>query len=284
MTVYVCASVTAAAVSSLVFYFYVKRINLCGKSVIIASGVMNALFCAVFPLLFSAVSGAKERNEPVNSLLTVFIILIIIYLLYLGLLVSVVVLRSPGVRLNAPMPSPDGIDVISQDALSVSEYAGVPGTGFSNPPESPGDALAAADVPEFGKNSVDTAQNIDKMGIGTDSRQISKQHNEDIDNLNYLVNCAFDSLGSGKLEEAAEYFYSAIDRHPPLSLEVQIAIQLAMIYSEIGHAELSLDILRGYIFNYKEFLSDSDMAALEAGVGNIEISVAGIEGDVNEEN
>ena len=311
MTVYVCASVTAATVSSIVFYFYAKKIKLCGRALIITAGVLNALFCAVFPLLFSAISGVSGQNEPVNGFPTVLIILLIIFILYLGLLVIGFVLRSPGVKLNAPLPAPDG----AQAYVAVGEAGVVNAVGAAGNVNAvgsvghlsavgaavagsvktsdysgaaygilPAGASSTPDEPLFGKNSVDTAQNIDKMGISADLLGNMDSGSDRLDDVDYLVNCAFDSLGAGNLEEAAEYFYNAIDKHPKLGLEVQIAIQLSMIYSEIGHAGLSLDILKGYITKYGDLLSDMDMAALEAGVSNIEIIVAGSGGEVNEEN
>ena len=86
------------------------------------------------------------------------------------------------------------------------------------------------------------------------------------------------------LEEAAGHFYSAMEKHPPLSLEIQIAIQLSMIYSELGRADLSYDILIGYNDKYRNQLSDEDEAMLNTGISMIESVIAGNGGNGDEKN
>jgi hypothetical protein len=128
-----------------------------------------------------------------------------------------------------------------------------------------------------GKNTVDTVKNIDKMGMTIEFHEDSKAIE-----INILIDNAFDSLNGGMLEEAAEYFYSAIDKRPSLGLEIKIAIQLSMIYSELGHADLSLDILTNYRDKYQDKFTEEDRASIEAGISIIEAVVAGIGGDVYE--
>jgi len=209
--------------------------------------VLNAAFCAIFPLMFSFLSGKKGRVYPTLEIWAVIAIMFLVTAAYVVVLIWRLALRSRGVKLNVPLPAPD--PVLINDNV------------------------------EFVKDSVDTSQIIDKMGISNTPGQEIRH-----DDIKIFINKAFDCLNGGDPVEAAEYFYYAITQHPPLYLEIQIVIQLSMVYSELGRADLSLDIMNEYIEKYRNILSDSDMAALMAGVSIIESMLASIGGDGNEEN
>jgi len=212
---------------------------------IIAITALNILFSAVFPLLYALLSGLAADGAPRRGPRAVIPVLAVWAIVYIFIIIWRVVLRSPNLRLNAPLPAA--------------------GPDFN----------IKTDIYE--KNSVDTAHNIDKMDISNKSNR-----NYSRDDVDFLINHAFDSLHGGNLEEAAEYFYNAIELNPPLNLELLIAVQLSVIYCDLGHPDLSSDIMDGYYKKYWDILSDSDKAVIMAGVSIIESKTAGIGGDGNE--
>ena len=254
LAVFICVTIAVTAVVSFLFYIVAKRLKLLDKSLIILISILNVLFCAAFPLLAALFGGDARTADgaPSRGLLTVFILLAIWVLFYIFLITWRVILHSPAVRLFLRVPEPESKE---------------PGAVFEDI------------YSESGKDTVDTAINLDKMGIITEIH-----HEADENDVKSLINRAFDSLNGGQLNEAAEYFYSAIEKRPPLNLEIQIAIQLSVIYGELGQADLALDILTGYNEQYRSRLTDEDKASLDFGVSMIETIVAGIGGDGHEKN
>ena len=248
MTVYIGAVAAVSAVISTLFYNVSKRIDLCKKSLIATVSVLNALFCAIFPLLIALISGQAKNGAPSRNLGAVAVYMSLLTLLYLFIIIWRVMLRSPSLKFNMPFPIPEQYEKMPQNI-------------------------------EYKKDSVDTAANIDKMGNITEIQQDNAENK-----VILLINLAFNSLEGGKLEEAAMNFYSALENKPPLSLEIQIAIQLGMIYSELGQAALSYDILNGYYNDYQDQLSKEDKMMLEAGINMVGPVVANIGGDGDEKN
>jgi len=289
LTVYTCAAVIVSALISLLFYLFTRRRGPCKKSLIAAVTVLNILFCVAVPWLFYFFGGDDGSGAPALGLPAVLLILLALFVVYVAAVVWGVVLRAPGLRLNAPLPEADagggryGAPLPEADVGSYSPHLAepAPAGGFSSKNTQIQDDIATqtGENADFIKNSVDRAKKLDKMIMSGDFHQ-------DTDNSDVisLINSAFDCLGGGKLEEAAEYFYCAIEKRPPLSLEIKIATQLSMVYSELGRTELSSDILSEYGKHYQDQLDDEDRAVLLAGVGINESMVAGIGGDGNEKN
>ena len=288
MAVFICAIVLAAAVTSYFAHLILKRLGINKKFLVMVIAALNVLFCAAFPFLFALLSGRPDavNRAPARGAPAVLTILILFMLLYVIFIVWRIVLRSPALSLNTPIPEPESADA---------------NAGFAKTTENDGLISDRLDIdldfdPKvveitqkysdnaniidgYEKDTVDTATNIDKMGIITELH-----HTSDENDVNSLVNRAFDSLGGGKLDEAAEYFYSAIENHPPLNLEIQIAIQLCMVYLDLGQADLAFDILVGYNDQYRNRLSDEDKSILETGISMIESVVTDIGGNGYEKN
>lgn len=252
MPLFICVTVLTTAASSILFYYAAKRLGINNKRLIAAVSALNALFCAAFPLLFAFVSGWADGRAPMRRPAAVFAALILWTAAYVAIILWRVVLRSPSFRFKAQIPVPD--------------------------PDGP--VLEPVNI----KNNIDSAINIGKMGMNAELRRdngendvfIHEIHENSVDSL---INRAFDCLNGGKKEEAAEYFYSAIEMRPPLSLELQIAIQLSMIYMELGRADLSFDIMTGYDEKYRDRLSGEDKGSLDAGLSIIKSAVAGVGGN-----
>ena len=278
------------AITSCIFYIYAKRTGLCKLSLIIKLAALNVAFCVLFPLLFSLISGETEYNAPSLGLTVVFSILILLTVIYIFFVMWRVVLRSPSIKLNVPIPKmdtaaaiitvPDMIDTGDEAAADIIDTGDEAAADLvETGDEVPGITEIEGFSVERLKKSVDTAQNLDKMGMSLDIQPNSKEKAIDI-----IITHAFDSLYGGKLEEAAGYFYQAIGMEPPVSLEIKIAIQLSMVYYELGQADLSLDVLKSYSEKYQDELSDEDKASIEAGVLIIGKAVASIGGDGYEKN
>ncbi|MCL2058920.1 MAG: hypothetical protein FWH01_07655 [Oscillospiraceae bacterium] len=284
MVLFIGAVILAAAATSLLFIYISKRMNLCRPSLIVAVSALNALFCAAFPPLFALFSGDLGNGMPARGLVAVFAIMALWAVFYVALVIWRVVLRSPSVRLNAPVPRPDlRLRVDNAEMAARREnVAAFDEMERANPEKSV--EITPFDVKNMGidtesvKNSVDTALIIDKMG-NIDEMHPNLDNESEKGGVAQLIERAFECLNDGNKEDAAEYFYSAIEKHPPLNLEIQIAIQLGIIYCELERAELAYDILTSYSANYRDRLTDADRETLDTGVSMVESIVAGIGGD-----
>ena len=267
MLLFAGVAVLVTVITSALFYLIAKKIDLCKKSLMIKLMAYNAVFCVAFPAFIAVLGGETQSGVPSRGLAAVFSILAIWTALYIVFVIWRVILRSGDVKLKLPVPVPETHSSILNE-ISINDVENLPD-----------DSKNAGYEPNFDQNAVDTVLNVGKMGIVTE-----QDPKTDLNDVNSLINLAFDSLYGGKLEEAAEYFYNAIDTRPPLNLEVMIAIQLCMIFSELGRADLSYDILTGYNEKYREQLSDEDRTALEYGVNLLKSVVTGIGGDGYEKN
>ena len=302
MTVFISAIVLVTVITSFLFYFISKRLDLCKKSLVIIISVLNVLFCTLFPLMIALFSGKAVDGSPSLNLGAVAVIMALWTVFYLVVIIWRVVLRSRSLKLNIPVPLPEQNALYTGEAEAAAEET----ADETAMRAAEAEAEAAAEAPLFDtsgdiieiidvkpqeitaekdiyinneKEYVDTTVNIDKMGNITELQQ-----DDENNNVISLINRAFNSLEDGNLEEAAMHFYSAIEKKPPLSLEIQIAVQLSMVYSELGRADLSCDILDEYYNEYWNRLSDEDKLILETGVSIVRTVATSIGGNGDEKN
>ena len=242
MHIFVFTVAAAIAATSIVFYMIAKRLGLCKKTLIFLLTALDCVFCLSFPLLFALISGKNKAGAPALGFGAAITVLALWFILYLASVARRVALRSSGLDLKVPVPEPDQV--------------------YDNTGKKPV-------YDNTGKKPVDSAQNIDKMDINT-----ANCENADIPAINALIERAFECLDGGKLEEAAGFFYEAIVKRPPLELDIQIAIQLGMVYSELGRPEFALDVLYSYMQTYRGRLSGDNKAALGAAIDIIETAIA----------
>jgi len=276
LPLFLSVAVMAIILTSCAFYFIARRIDLCGVRLIVIISAFNLLFCALFPLVFALLSGVDLRGEPALGHVRVLAVMLALLAVYEIMIVWRAALHSPSINLNVPVPAPDAREMAPAEA---DDSLIAPDFGAETPAFAENAYAGGGFEAGFDKKPVDSVKNLDKMGMTIEFHEDSKAIE-----INLLIDSAFDCLNGGRLEEAAEYFYNAIEKHPSLGLEIMIAIQLSMIYSELGHADLSLDILTHYKDKYRDQLSGEDMASIEAGIGIIEAVVAGIGGDGYETN
>jgi len=127
-----------------------------------------------------------------------------------------------------------------------------------------GDMIYAADEAEpddkdadESKKSVDSGENIDKMGISDDYPDIASME------IPELIYGAFEKVAAGELEQAAEYFVEVLGRNPSKNLEFKVVAKLSYIYREFGLIELALDILESYRSKYGDQIEKGILDEME---------------------
>ena len=109
-------------------------------------------------------------------------------------------------------------------------------------PEEAGEMTGAA--AENIEKSVDSAENIDKMGIE------NKVYDSEIMTLEECIDEAFRLREAGDLEGAILYFMYALDKKPHRELTFWIILDICVMYKSLGQQDLALEILNGYYEAY----------------------------------
>lgn len=131
------------------------------------------------------------------------------------------------------------------------------------------------------QNSVDSVENIDKMGLENCIMQQAKEHTDvqqnddaeypldtdvqqnddaeyppDIDGLTIeeSINMAFSCRQKGNLELAALYYMNLLDKHLPKDLALMVLLDVCALYKEMGNPEMAKNVLEGYISKFSEML------------------------------
>jgi hypothetical protein len=94
------------------------------------------------------------------------------------------------------------------------------------------------------EKSVDSVENIDKMGI-----------ENELTDIDAFIEEAFRLKKQGDLEGAALYYLYVLDSRPSRNLVFWIVLDICVIYKELGQESLAMDILSGYAEKYSEVMS-----------------------------
>jgi len=105
----------------------------------------------------------------------------------------------------------------------------------------------AADENNFEK-AVDSAENIDKMGI-----EKTMQDGESL-TIDECIEEAFRLKELGDFEGAIIYYMYALDKKPGKDLTFWIVLDICVMYKSLGQRDLALDILNSYYDIYNDIM------------------------------
>ena len=101
------------------------------------------------------------------------------------------------------------------------------------------------------EKSVDSTENIDKMGIENNI------HDNDIMTIEECIDEAFRLREAGDFEGSILYYMYAIDKKPQKELTFWIILDICVMYRSLGQQDLALDILNGYYDIYGDEMDGS---------------------------
>jgi len=94
------------------------------------------------------------------------------------------------------------------------------------------------------EKSVDSAENIDKMGIE------NRVYDSEAMTIEECIDEAFRLKQTGDFEGAILYFMYALDKKPQRELTFWIILDICVMYKSLGQQDLALEILNGYYEAY----------------------------------
>jgi tetratricopeptide (TPR) repeat protein len=120
-------------------------------------------------------------------------------------------------------------------------------------------------VENYLEKSVDSNENIDKMGI---ENIVQERENLTIDEC---IEEAFRLKGQGDTEGAILYYMYALDKNPQKELTFWIVLDICTMYKNLGQSELALDILNSYYEIFGNIMDASVRQEIESNLSNIQV-------------
>ena len=115
------------------------------------------------------------------------------------------------------------------------------------------------------EKSVDSTENIDKMGIENNIQDSGSMTIEE------CIDEAFRLREAGDTEGSILYFMYALDRKPPKELTFWIILDICVMYKSLGQQDLALDILNGYYDIYGDEMYSSVKEEIVRNLTDIEV-------------
>jgi tetratricopeptide (TPR) repeat protein len=112
--------------------------------------------------------------------------------------------------------------------------------------------------------SVDTGENIDKMGIE------NNVHDSDFMTIDECIEEAFRLKAQGDLESAIIYFMYALDRNPAQELVFWIVLDICVMYKSLGQVELAFDILNSCHDSFGNIMDEAVRKEIEENLASMQ--------------
>jgi hypothetical protein len=269
MTTYVITVICTIALSSTVIFPLMHRSKMLDFKTLAFIMIASLISAVALPGIYSAVfgfAGSDIESAVIAVLMAVTFVIFTAVVFILGLAVSRIASRA-------------GAASGEQDTLAADPAAAETNSGGSNYLEQiytdfvSGDNADSAEKPSdndeivyMGANilekSVDSEENIDKMGIenimqGRESMTIEE-----------CIEEAFRLKESGDSEGAILYYMYALDKKPSKELTFWIIIDICVLYKTLGQLEMALEILNNY-YMLGDIIDESSKEEIERNLAGM---------------
>ncbi len=258
-----CTIVVSAAVLLLVF----SRLKLLNRRILL-SVTLSSMICAMaLPGIFYAVSGSRNGTDELSAMLFVAAIAVALYVT-LAFILSVVVsyvIPAAGSQTAAAVESSTAEAALTDTSMSGDNLLE---QIYDNMVNEKGKETANNDeIRPMDENyleiSVDSSENIDKMGIE------NIVPDSDILTIEECIEEAFRYKMQGDAEEAILYYMYALDKEPCKELTFWIVLDICVMYKTLGQYELAFDILNTYYDTFGDIMEASVKEEIESNLFNI---------------
>lgn len=285
MQLYAIAVICAVVISGAIMILLCYRAKLLDIKTLASITLVSLVSAFSLPAIFDLISSSYKDIDLRSSAL-VFVTLaafatFIILVLILSVLISFIVPKI-GVKLKDSSPLTADMGEIENEAAQVnaSSNTKLAADGHKddnyleqiftnyvsenrNLPEIPvnNDEIMAEDANNLEK-SVDSAGNIDKMGIENNMHDVAALTIEE------CIEEAFRLKEEGDSEGAIIYCMYALDKKPPKELTFWIVLDICVMYKALGQHELALDILNSYYDIYGEIMDVTVKEHIESNLND----------------
>jgi hypothetical protein len=134
---------------------------------------------------------------------------------------------------------------------------------FENTSESTNNAENMAKIENNLEISVDSSENIDKMGIENIEQE------SEILTIDECIEEAFRLKQQGDAEGAILYYMYALDKKPCKQLSFWIVLDICVIYKTLGQYELAFEILNCYYDVFGDIMDGSVREEIENNLSDM---------------
>ena len=280
-TYYTVAATIAILISAVVIFLIFSKLKLLSLRLLISTTVAALLTAISLPGVYSILSVNEKSISVLSATLPVAAVTMAIYIVLVIVLSVVIshvipktgakqeetVLQADEAALSESDPSvnkaADG-NYLEQIFINMNheeehfEFTG--DAERENEPES----VEKAEKVDVGENnfekSVDSDENIDKMGI-----ENIVQESENL-TIEECIEEAFRLKAQGDGEGAILYFMYALDKMPDQDLTFWIVLDICVLYKALGQSDLAFDILNGYYDTFGENMDISVRKEIESNL------------------
>lgn len=285
MFVYVIVVFSTVVITSALLLLIFRRIKLLNYRTVLAIALSSVLSALIFPELFNMVSGSRPGAADIPVLLFIMVTTAVMYIilaLILGMIISFVV--PEGVfKAQAVTGKSEKVREPQMKEAVMSETDSDPDSGenylanifnsriVDNSSENANNGDNRPEEENYLEKSVDSVENIDKMGLETESipEEVGLKAAENL-SINDCVDEAFRLKELGDLEGAILYYMYALDRKPGKDLVFWIVLDICVLYKSLGQADFAHEMLSGYVATYSDVMDSSVMEEIERNLEYIQ--------------
>ena len=266
--IYTIAVICAIMISSIALIFIFRRLKLLNFRTLFSVTLASLICAAALPGLFSLISSNTNKAVGGSSLLSVTAAVIAIYIIIAFTLSLVIAHIIPRIGAKQEVSAIKTLDMVLPEVDMVKEnyleqiYDIM---GYEKDIENSNNVENVDEVENNLEKSVDTSENIDKMGI-----ENMKQDSE-ILSIDECIEEAFRLKEQGDAEGAILYFMYALDKKPHKELVFWIVLDICVIYKAFGQQELAFDILNSYNDVFGDIMDVSVRTEIENNLSDIQV-------------
>jgi hypothetical protein len=248
MPTFAAAATGAVIISTVIMLTIFSRFKLLNMATLAAVTIASLISIAAFPLLFGLIARLNGGSSGTSALLRVSVLTLASFPV-LAFLLSILI------ALVIPKPGKKAVHAGTESLESESPAVEAASSAIENTNyleqiydklvnENNRETLDNAETKVEPENnleiSVDSSENIDKMGIE------NIVQNSKVPTIEGCIEEAFKLKETDDVEGAILYFMDALDKNPCKELTFWIVLDICVLYKNLGQAELAYDILNSY--------------------------------------
>lgn len=272
MPTFAAAATGAVIISTALMLIVFSRFKLLNIATLVAVTIASMISIAAFPLLFGLIarfnSGSSGTSALLfDSVLTMASFLVLAFLL--SILITVVIPKPLEKAAHAGIEASESENPAVGDSSSAAENANYLEQIYDKlVSENGSETVNYAETKEEAENnlekSVDSSENIDKMGIE------NIVQNSNVLSIEECIEGAFKLKETDDVEGAILYFMDALDKKPRKELTFWIVLDICVLYKNLGQVELAYDILNSYHDAFGDLMDTSVKEEIESNLLDIQ--------------
>lgn len=300
MLIYIIVVFGIVAVTSALLIYILNKLGLLDYRMVLAISLSSVLAGLLFPGIFNLLSAGSRRIAGIAQVSFVLVATLVMYMLLVFILSVIIAVIIPGstfdliaagmkkIRINGaarpfrldengPKNDDNAKGILNEGTNYLEEiYDSFAAENAKTVPDNevyaqdneaykqPVDEAYAEKAENNLDKSVDSGENIDKMGLEEFEQDISMRLS-----IEECVEEAFRLKSEGDFEGAILYFMYALDKKPGPDLTFWIVLDICVLYKLSGQVEFAKDVLSSYFDIYGNYMDAGTREEIERNLAYI---------------